>query len=228
MSKKITISKVKEFAKSKDNKIEELGIEIIPYIGFQQKKSIINLIANNSISILDDTKKIKKIDYATKIMSFELILTKYYSNVDFNTIDSIEEPEKRSQKLIEYYDILKSCGIIDHVLDNVPDFEIEFFTECIDKQIIEEIKTHGSLEDIVDDFLNKIVNKIPDKEGILKIINDIGGQMKDLDPDKLELVKDAVNFNRQNKSGDTIKKNEEIINNVKEFVKNKPEEKSDK
>lgn len=181
-------------------------LEIKSYLGFKEKHELVNFVVNKSVNVDNSTGK-KLIDYAIRDMLFEMAIVKYYTNIAFDTIDSIKEPDKYINKMIGMYDILKSTGVVDYVLEYDEKIKIQMIDlECVVReQIKEEIRLienearlleiyyakqfddkfveHTVQEQIVflvKDCLDSILAKIPSKEGIEKFVDENSNKIKEM------------------------------------------------
>jgi hypothetical protein len=221
MSKKVTISKIKEFAKSKEKDFSTLGIEIKKYLPIKIKKAIIDLIVENAIND-------NKANYLIKQYSYEVTILREYSNIDLSTIDKIADETQQSDKMLELYDTLKELGIIDYIIGNIPVSEIEFIKRTIDSQIEHNVKQKESLEDIIRKFLNELMAKIPDKEGMLDLLNTVSNEFKGFDPEKLGIAKEMLMGLGQENEAKFVGEAKENIEKVAEVVKDELKEKKEK
>ena len=221
MSKKVTISKIKEFAKDGGN-IKDLGIEVLKYNQFRLKDAMVKCIVKNSFDVNDN------LDYAFNLYSRDMIIVRHYSNIDFNTIDSIEDETKQTQKAIEFYDMLKESGIINYVLSAMPDEEKAFIDTCVDKEIefkLNKKEDKESIEDIIRNFLNELLTKIPDKEGMLDLLAVASKEFKGFDPEKLGIAKEMLMGLGQTDKAEFVGAAKENMGKVVEVVKDELKEK---
>lgn len=127
-------------------------IEVIQYLPIEEK---LNLMAR-VISLSEDDHVFYN---PTKIKIFKTIeLVLAYSNINLT--------EKQGEDTVKLYDLIESSGFAKEVLKNVPEEEIKYVSEGIDKTIesIYEYKNSlmGILQQVSQDYknLNLDANKI--------------------------------------------------------------------
>lgn len=219
MAKKVTITAIKkamkEMGKPKKQKIEGLNIQIKQYNGIKIKEAIVRLIIQNCI--IDG-----KINHCIKDMAYEMSVLRYYTNIDFSTVDSSDD---MIEKLIEFYDLLKENRIIDYVISNINKDEIDFLENNLHKQLQEEVRPKETIEDLLKSFLKDITNKIPDKEGMLDLLTLASKEFKNFDPEKLGITKDMLNALGQEKKAEFVGNSKEnvkkVVNVAKKQINNK-------
>jgi len=174
----LTIDKIRE----QDYKIiEGADFDIKKYLSLSFKKALITNILNMCV-IEED---IKRIDFSLKEFSYEYMLVDEYTNIDFE----IDE-------LVELYDELKEHGIIDQILNLIPESEIKFI-DCVLQKEIEQIQlVENSMVSIVNQALNKLVEKIPDQKGLVKLIKELPKQFNKISPDSLKNLGKAMGINK--------------------------------
>ena len=187
MSKKVSANTIKNLTINKDEIIVfkkddlELEINVKQYLPIQEKKELIELMNINSFDN-------KKYDNLLKDISYDILLTKYYTNINLPQDNSIA------------YNALKSCGLIDVIKSAIPECELEFINKNINSRIEEEkikIEKDNQLSTVIKEFLDNLTNmlsnlsdKIPDLESTQKIIEDF----KTLDIGKLEQLNKLKEF----------------------------------
>lgn len=190
LMKKVKMSEIKKHAKG-ELSIENLGIEINKYLPILTKQALVNLVIENSTI---EENGINKINHAIKQMTYELLLVRYYSNIDFSIIDKAEDS---TQKLIEFYDLLKESGVIDYIISNIPKSEINFLNGCLRKQVKQEENMNSSFVVVIGQFLNNLLDKIPDEKGMIEIAK----QLQNIDTKKFEWLNKAIDWNNGDKNG---------------------------
>lgn len=155
------------------------NIIVNKYIPFLIKQNIIDNVLSVCTSLDEDG--FIRVNYAIKRMAIEFSICNQVSNIDMSDEDNLE-----------LYDSLKELGVVTYILEKINSNEIVFITDCIDKKIEEIYKVDNSLQYVVAQGLNKLLDKIPDKKGMTKFIKDLGKQLDKFDIDKLKFVKNAV------------------------------------
>lgn len=169
---KITFSSLKlkvENTDSKIIKIDDKEIEVKQYLPINDKLDLISSVLVGSIDGLNFANPIK-IDVVTTL---EIIYA--YTNISFT--------DKQKEDPAKLYDILETNGIIDKVIEAIPEIEYSLILEGVEKtveayyQYKNSIK--GIIENIAEDYDEQSMNITELSE---KIAN----------PQNLTLVKDIV------------------------------------
>jgi hypothetical protein len=162
---------------------KDVDLEIKSYLSLPLKQLIIKNILS-ICTIEDENTGIKKIDFSLKQFAYEITLVGQYSNLDVNT-----------KNIVKLYDELKEHGIVDTILDKIPESEKEFIANVLDKEIEQKIKLDNSLEVIVANALTKIIDHLPDQKGMEKLIKLLPKQINKIDPEKMSYLSSAINWN---------------------------------
>ena len=168
------------------DEIREINYKIIKDVNFSVKKylplSFKKIIVGNILDIcVNEEDGIKKIDFALKEFAYEYILVSEYSNVNFEVDD-----------IVELYDELKEHAIIDAILNLIPESDIKFINSVLDKEIEQIQLVDNSVANIVNQALNKLVDKIPDQKGLIKLIKELPKQFNKISPDSLKNLGKAM------------------------------------
>lgn len=167
------------------DKIRECGYEIEQCEGLVIKKylplSMKKILINNILGMCIIEGDIKRIDFTLKEFSYEYILVSEYSNINFDVED-----------IAGLYDELKEYGVIDNIIKLIPNSEVEFIN-CILQNEIEQIQlVDNSMINIANQALNKLVEKMPDQKGLIKIIKELPKQFNKVSPDSLKNLGKAM------------------------------------
>ncbi|MDD4779012.1 MAG: hypothetical protein PHT02_00215 [Tissierellia bacterium] len=141
------------------NKLESLGIEVKPYLpiisktlmilGYKDKDTTQNGIIDECIKIENG---IAYINHFKKDMATVCAVINWYVNFE---IDNIDIPE-----YYMVYDYYITSGLWNYVKNQLGN-EYEVLLNLIDKSIEEELRKHNSIESVVNNNLNKLIDKIP-------------------------------------------------------------------
>ena len=174
MAKKVSTNTIKnlivkneEIVNFKNNE-NEIEIKIKKYLPISEKQELIELVCSNAF--VDG-----KYDNLLKEIAYDILITKYYTNINLPQDNSIA------------YDALNSCGLIYLIINSIPVSEHNFLRSNIESKIEEEknrINKENELAGVIKKALSTLIEKIPDMESIQKIL----GDFKDLDLGKLEQV----------------------------------------
>lgn len=167
------VSFVKNFKdnvkETKTVKFGDVEFKIFQYLPVIDKITIIKSCVDNSFD------EEQKYDAALGDVSFNYYLAKFYTDL------------KVEDEVTKMYDILKSSGLMDCIIENIPKSEINFLKENIEDRLSEEfisIERENSFVNVVKKFLAEINGSIP--KGIEALEN--------FDPSKLEVLKEMWNF----------------------------------
>ncbi len=137
--------------KSENGTYNGKTIEIKQYLSFVEKKLLCIDILESCIKA--DDNDILTCDFFTKKLITDLKLLSNYTDIEF-TDDFIKE-----------YDFLVEYGVLDYIIENIPDSELVFIDEMIECELEQRIKIGNNLESIIAKGINKLTDKLPtDKE----------------------------------------------------------------
>lgn len=189
----VKITAIRNWIKDGGN-IEDLGIEVKQYLPINDKEKLVSRVI---IAPTIEEDGIKKIDAVTKRFFYEIEMVRAYSNLDFSTIDKYLQTDggKYSEKLVEYYDMIKSSGLVDNILGMIDTEEVRFINDCIEEQIVENNRINNSIAGVVGSALNKLVDKLPDEEGMKELVQGFFTGLKDVNPDNLKMLATAIGWN---------------------------------
>lgn len=173
---------------------DELGIQVKQYLPINDK---LNLVARILLFSTVEEDGVQMVNAVYKKLFYEIEMLRAYSNLDFSTIDKHlnEDNEKYTEKLIAYYDDLKASGLVDAILERIDIAEIRFIQDCIEEQIRENNRVNNSIAGVVESALNRLINKLPDEEGMRQLLQDMFVGLKNVDPNNLKMLAQAIGFN---------------------------------
>lgn len=154
-------------------------LEVKQYLSIIEKNLIVNKIIDSCI-VLDEINGLSKIDYFYKKLTTDVSLLVNYTNVEF------------SENLIEDYDYLCENVGIERILSQIPITEIEFILDLVDCELTQIIKLNNSIEGILANRLQALINKVPDEKGIKKLMTEAQKQINKIKPENLEILKGLV------------------------------------
>ena len=157
-------------------KYGEQEIEVLQYLPMEDKYDLIMIALQNSEE--DGFYNPIKLD-----MYFNLYLVFMYSNISFT--------EKQREDLYKLYDVLESNGIIERVIDLIPESEYNQLQEYIDNIIKEKTQVRQSIGAII----NKFITDLPKQAKAMQDIVD------NFDPEKYQ---DVLNFAKAANGGRDI------------------------
>jgi len=101
-------------------------IEIKQYLDIISKVTLVDMVVASSI-ILDEDTGIKKLNRGYQEMMFDYLLIKNYTNLDL------------TNDYTEVYDLFKKSGLLDLIIENIPDDEIDMLYFLVDEAIQNEL-----------------------------------------------------------------------------------------
>lgn len=101
-------------------------IEIKQYLDIISKVTLVDMVVASSI-ILDEDTGIKKLNRGYQEMMFDYLLIKNYTNLDL------------TNNYTEVYDLFKKSGLLDLIIENIPDDEIDMLYFLVDEAIQNEL-----------------------------------------------------------------------------------------
>lgn len=156
--------KITELRK-KNEAFEMNGYKIKKYIPFQEKLELVDMVLQES-----DYEGI--FEYGLQKMLTELYMVFYYTDIEF----SIED---KTVNRSETYDVLKTSGILDEILDTIPKEEYILITQMVRTDTRRKENTRQSLGGII----SAVINDLPKQaEAVGKIIDEF-------DEEKFEMIK---------------------------------------
>jgi len=162
------------------------GVEIKSYLSTIEKKVIIDNIINGSIETDDNS--IIKINFFNKKLITDISLVTNYTNLIFSDDNSIED-----------YDFLSQYKILHYIIKNIDNDELDFIYNMIEDELDQQIKIVNSLESVLANGINKLIDKIPDEKSMNKLINNLPKVLNKIKPENLEILKQFANQQQQEK-----------------------------
>ena len=93
------------------------------------------------------------------------------------------------------YDELKEYGVLDEIMQLIPESEKKFIYNILVKEIEQIQLVDNSMVNIVNQALNKLIIKIPDQNGLMKLIKELPKQFNKISPDSLKNLGKAMGIN---------------------------------
>ena len=136
---------------------------------------------------LDEADGMVKIDFRMKTIYETLFAFQIFWEIDFDTM--LDEGEVSLDGMLRTYDALGAiAGMKKQVYENDEICEV---LADVDMALAQEVKIGNSLEKIVRDGIEKLVNKIPDLDAktLDKLTKNLGKEIAKINPDTLEVLK---------------------------------------
>lgn len=190
---KITVGKLRELDKNtpkeKNFEYEGFQIKLKTYLPILDKISFVSLIYNSAIN--DDEYGV--LNRNSLDISFKIKFIETYTDI------------KLPENIIDAYNLLMSTGLFDVVYDNLPlkeQVELSLILENYIEEKQEIYERENSIGNIVKTTIEELLEKMPSGEELQKLIGELGKEVKNFDPDKMEFVKKAIAWNSGVKDGD--------------------------
>lgn len=171
------ISEIKEKIEA-GKSVDDL-LEVKQYLSIIEKNLLVNKIIDSCITI-DEINGLSKIDYFYKKLTSDISLLVNYTNIEF------------SENLIEDYDYLCENVGIERILNQIPINEVEFILDLVNFELAQIVKLNNSIEGILANRLQALINKVPDEKGIKKLMTEAQKQINKIKPENLEILKGLV------------------------------------
>ena len=162
------------------------GVEIKLYLSTIEKRIIVDNIINGCIEI--DEISIMKVNFFNKKLISDISLITNYTNLRFSDDNSIED-----------YDFLTQYKILNHIIKHIDSDELDFIYNMVEDELEQQIIIGNSLESVIAKGLNKLIDKIPDEKSMNKLINNLPKVLNKIKPENLEILKQFVNQQQQEK-----------------------------
>lgn len=167
---KLALSKLKLNKETEVIKVPfgEVEIEVKQYLPIEEKISIINII-------LQDCVEEVTINRAKADALLHIYMVMSYTNLSFT--------KKERDNLFETYDLLEKNGVIDAIINALPEVEYNAFVEYVEKAMNDYDKYKTSLLGVAE----QVLAQLPD------VLGEINNIMKGFDPGKLQVLSQLVN-----------------------------------
>lgn len=148
---------------SKNTEVKELmwngqKIEIMQYLPLEKKLEVISEVINNSVDLSGYYAPYRLDLFVT------IAIIQYYTNVTFT--------EKQKEDLGKLYDLLVSSNLYTEIKDRIPESEINYIVENVEKTIAGIYSYRNSVLGIMDAINKDYKNTIFDVEKIQNVLED--------------------------------------------------------
>ncbi len=127
MSKQVSATTIRGFAKDVEKTkvitFKEIDIEVKQYLPIDSKIDLIDRIVAGSYEEIEEAKIFNSVQYD---ILFTYLIAKYYTNLNLS-----------DDKVLEMYDILKSTGLIDEILEAIPEDDFDYIKGHLESRISE-------------------------------------------------------------------------------------------
>ena len=182
------LSELKEIIINKN--LDKESIESIikrRYIPFLEKKVIVDQI----IDTCTYTKNgVVRVDLFDKQFFTDLkVLFAYYDLEDDLDVN----------ELTEFYDLLIEGNYLNTFKKNINSNDVQILEQMIDTSLDEYVRSNNSLEGVIANSIDKLIERLPDEKNMNKLIKDLPKQINKIDPEKLKYVSEVIGWNKGNK-----------------------------
>lgn len=147
-------------------------------LGYKEDKETIGGIIDECIDISDNG--IAYINHFKKDMAIVCAIINWYSDITINDISLTEDYTN--------YDYYITSGLWNHVKNKLGN-EYEVLINLIDKSIEEELRKYNSIESIISNSLNKLIEKIPTDVQLKKLVKSSIKDINKMNWDKVPMIK---------------------------------------
>ena len=184
----LKLSELKEIIINKN--LDKESIESIikrRYIPFLEKKVIVDQI----IDTCTYTKNgVVRVDLFDKQFFTDLkVLFAYYDLEDDLDVN----------ELTEFYDLLIEGNYLNTFKKNINSNDVQILEQMIDTSLDEYVRSNNSLEGVIANSIDKLIERLPDEKNMNKLIKDLPKQINKIDPEKLKYVSEVIGWNKGNK-----------------------------
>ena len=187
---KIKINELKNAVKlSEDKSIKSiifngLEIEVLQQTNLQDK---INLVGTIFESAINRDNGLHILNHNSLNLAFRILLVEKYSNLTL------------PKDYMQSYDLLTSSGLYDLIYESIPVKELSDLNVVLENYIEterDEYEQKNSIQYIIKDGLNKLIEKIPNEDGMKEFIKNASNELNNLNPENLKFVQEFMKLNK--------------------------------
>lgn len=159
-----------------------LEIEVKQYLPIEKKLELAYTIYNSCVNT-DNGLLVVNENSMDIIKAY--FITQYYTNLTL------------PKDYFEGVDLLVSLGIYEVIKENIEDEidRIEYIIANIKMQELVKYEQENSIQYIIKDVLNQLIEKIPTADEAKKFVEEASKKIENFNPDKLKFVKDFMDKN---------------------------------
>jgi hypothetical protein len=165
--------------KTENGEYNNRRIEVKPYISWIEKKILCEQVIDGCME--ENPNGIVSCDFFMQKLIKDLKIISSYSDIELE------------DEVVNDYDFLIQCGLLELVKSRINQDELSFIDEMIDCGIKQKIEIGNSLSNIVASKLQVLIDKIPDQKAMKKLMNDVPKMINKVKPENLEILKGFVN-----------------------------------
>jgi len=150
-------------------------VEIKPYLSYVEKKILCDKIIEESLE--QNENGLFLCNFFNKKIAKDISIIVNFTNIEF-------------EQTIQDYDYLSEQGIVDYVLNNMNQNDKVFIDEMVDKNIEQRIKLFNSIEGILANKMDKLIEKLPNDKQIKSLLKSLVKDLNKFDWDKIPMLKE--------------------------------------
>lgn len=157
-----------------------LIIDVKNYLTITEKITLAKSIYESAV---DTDNGLHIVDGNSLDIAFKVLLTEKYTNLTL------------PKNVIETYDMLVESGLFQMIYSAIPKNEMWDLEEALENHIQakkDEYEQKNRVQYIIKDLLGGLIEKMPDKEDMAKMIAEAKKTIDGFEPDKMEFVKEFL------------------------------------
>lgn len=167
-----------------------LIIDVKQYLTITEKITLAKSIYESAV---DTDNGLHIVDRNSLDIAFKIFVTETYTNLTLPQIK--DEDGKLKTDIIGSYDMLVESGLFQLIYNAIPKNEMWNLEEALENHIQakqDEYEQKNAIQYIIKDLLSGLIDKIPDEEGIAKMIDEAKKTMDGFSPDKMKFVQEFL------------------------------------
>jgi len=154
-------------------------VEVKKYLSIAAKSVLAETVMDSCIG--NDDSGLSKVDYTLRKLNRDMALVLNYTNLEFDKDDFIEE-----------YDWLAESGVLEYIVEQIPEDELWIVQNLLDDEIEQKIDLENSIEALVAKGINALIEKMPTNTQLRNLVKLFGKEFKDFDVEKLQVIGDMA------------------------------------
>lgn len=195
---KIKVGELKKAVKLEQENKEKVSqisfngliIDVKNYLTITEKITLVKSIYESAV---DTDNGLHIVDRNSLDIAFKIFVTETYTNLTLPQVKG--EDGKLITDIIGSYDMLIESGLFQLIYNAIPKNEMWNLEEALENHIQakqDEYEQKNTIQYIVKDLLSGLIDKIPNEEGMAKMIAEAKKTIDGFEPDKMEFVKEFL------------------------------------
>jgi len=158
-------------------------INVKKHVSIAAISAMVKMIVDGCTDINADG--LLEVDLINKKLNTDIAIMFHYAEIEF--------PDGKG--LVADYDWMVESGLYDIVMDRIDGRQYFLLLELIDEEIEQRKELTNSIEAsvaklviAVEKGIDAVIKKLPSKKQLSNLIKEAGGEFKNFDPDKLEVL----------------------------------------